>query len=214
MDAHIDARYHAHEQDQPDDAGKLITVKAVRSVWRGPVGKRSRNVTFVGWLPYGEAIAILNGQRQKVQFFVMHLCYSRRTYAACFPSQNQESFLWAHVQAFRYFGGVPHRISYDNLATAVKLVFDKTRKRGRSRQEARAFTSFRSYYLFESHFCQVAKGNEKGGVEGSVLCRHLTPCGAFVHTKNRRFGVTEGASEPCESGVSSSITSTIFPLNS
>ncbi len=117
---------------------------------------------------WGEAVAILNGQRQKVQFFVMHLCYSRRTYAACFPSQNQESFLWAHVQAFRHFGGVPHRISYDNLATAVKLVFDKTRKRGRSRHEARAFTSFRSYYLFESHFCTPAQGHEKGGVEGSV----------------------------------------------
>lgn len=65
---------------------------------------------------WGEAIAIVNGQRQKVQYFVMHLCYSRRTYAMCFPSQNQESFLWAHVQAFRHFGGVPHRLSYDNLA--------------------------------------------------------------------------------------------------
>jgi transposase len=102
---------------------------------------------------WGEAIAIIGGQKQKVQFFVMHLCYSRRTFAACFPSQNQESFLWAHIQAFRHFGGVPHRISYDNLATAVKLVFDKTKKRGRTRQEARAFTSFRGYYLFESHFC-------------------------------------------------------------
>jgi len=117
---------------------------------------------------WGEAVATIHGQKQKVQFFVMHLCYSRRTYAACFPSQNQESFLWAHIQAFKHFGGVPHRISYDNLATAVKLVFDKTRKRGRSRQEARAFTSFRSYYLFESHFCTPARGNEKGGVEGSV----------------------------------------------
>src|SRR5258708_422824 len=95
---------------------------------------------------WGEAIAILNGQRQKVQFFVMHLCYSRRTYAACFPSQNQESFLWAHVQAFRHFGGVPHRLSYDNLATAVKLVFDKTRKRGRSRK-ARASVHFLSQLL-------------------------------------------------------------------
>jgi transposase len=117
---------------------------------------------------WGEAFALINGQRQKVQFFVMHLCYSRRTFAACFPSQNQESFLWAHVQAFRHFGGVPHRISYDNLATAVKLVFDKAKKRRPSRQEARAFASFRSYYLFESHFCQPAKGNEKGGVEAAV----------------------------------------------
>ena len=117
---------------------------------------------------WGEAYAIINGQRQKVQFFVMHLCYSRRTYAACFPSQNQESFLWAHVAAFRYFGGIPHRISYDNLATAVKLAFEKTGKRRRSRHEIQAFTSFRSYYLFESHFCTPAQGHEKGGVEGSV----------------------------------------------
>jgi hypothetical protein len=52
MDAHQDARYHVHGQKKPDDAGKLITVKAVRSVWRGPVRKRNRNVTFAGWLPY------------------------------------------------------------------------------------------------------------------------------------------------------------------
>lgn len=119
-------------------------------------------------IDWGEAIATIGGQKQKVQFFVMHLSYSRRTFAACFPSQNQESFFWAHVLAFRHFGGVPHRLTYDNLATAVKLVLDKTKKRGRVRQEARAFTSFRGYYLFESHFCQIARGNEKGGVEGSV----------------------------------------------
>ena len=117
---------------------------------------------------WGEAVVDISGQKQKVQFFVMHLCYSRRTFAACFPSQNQESFFWAHIQAFRHFGGVPHRITYDNLATAVKLILDKTKKRGRTRQENRSFTSFRGYYLFESHFCTIAKGNEKGGVEGSV----------------------------------------------
>src|SRR5712692_791051 len=117
---------------------------------------------------WGEAVVDISGQKQKVQFFVMHLCYSRRTFAACFPSQNQESFFWAHIQAFRHFGGVPHRISYDNRASAVKLILDKTKKRGRTRQENRSFTSFRGYYLFESHFCTIAKGNEKGGVEGSV----------------------------------------------
>src|SRR6266699_3192970 len=45
------------------------------------------------------------------------------------------------------------------------------------------------------------------------LCRHLTPCRASVRTKNRCFRATEGASEPCESSISSSLTSTIFPLN-
>jgi hypothetical protein len=133
MDAHIDAWYHVHGQDQPDDAGKLITVKAVRSVWRGPVGKRSKNVTFVGWLPYGEAQVILKGEQQKVQVFVMHLSYSRRTFVMTFPAQKQEAFFYGHVRAFEFFGGVPHRLSYDNLSAAIKPLVQ-----GRIREEQRA----------------------------------------------------------------------------
>lgn len=183
MDDHVDARCQIHEQDQADDAGKLITVKAVRSVWRGPVGKRSSNVTFVGWLPYGEAIAVISGERQRVQVFTMRLCYSRRTFVAAFPSQNQESFLSGHVLAFHHFRGVPYRISYDNLATAVKIAFDRRSKPGRPlRHEQRAFQTFRSHYLFESHFCTVgiSGAHEKGGVEhgwaspeGNIWCRSL-----------------------------------------
>jgi transposase len=122
---------------------------------------------------WGEAIAIIGGVRQTVQYFVMRLCYSRRTFVMMFPSQNQESFLYAHVQAFSHFGGVPARISYDNLATAVKLAFDKKDKR-KKRIENRTFVAFRSHYLFESHFCTPAAGWEKGqvehGVKFSVIC--------------------------------------------
>src|SRR5205807_7112362 len=78
---------------------------------------------------WGEATAIIAGVKQTVQYFVMRLCYSRRTFVMLFPSQNQECFLYGHVQAFNFFGGVPARISYDNLATAVKLAFDKKDKR-------------------------------------------------------------------------------------
>jgi len=60
---------------------------------------------------------------------------------------------------------VPHRISYDNLSTAVKLALDNGR---RTRAEKRTFVLFRSHYLFESHFCTPAQGHEKGGVEHSV----------------------------------------------
>src|SRR6266516_3304575 len=48
--------------------------KRARRVWRGPVRKRSSNVTFAGWLPYGEAIALIGGVRQTVQVFVLRLC--------------------------------------------------------------------------------------------------------------------------------------------
>jgi len=112
---------------------------------------------------WGEAIAILGGVRQKLQLFVMRLCYSRRTFAMVFPTQRQEAFLLGHVQAFHFFEGVPQRISYDNLTTAIRPIFT-----GRTRQEQQAFTAFRSHYLFESHFCTPNAGHEKGQVEHGV----------------------------------------------
>ncbi len=115
---------------------------------------------------WGEAIAVIASVRQTVQVFVMRLCYSRKTFVMTFPTQRQESFLFGHVQAFHHFGGVPARISYDNLATAVKLALDKGK--GRKRIENRTFVAFRSHYLFESHFCTPGAGWEKGQVEHGV----------------------------------------------
>jgi transposase len=112
---------------------------------------------------WGEAQASIAGIPQIVQVFVMRLNYSRRSFVMAFPAQKQEAFFEGHVRAFEHFGGVPHRLSYDNLGTAVKILVH-----GRIREEQRAFTAFRSYYLFESHFCTPAQGHEKGGVEHSV----------------------------------------------
>jgi transposase len=119
---------------------------------------------------WGEAVAILAGRRQKVQFFLIRLCYSRRAFAMAFPSQAQECFLYAHICAFKHFGGVPHRISYDNLGTAVKILPAEPGKRPRLRKEVRMFVSFRSHYLFESHFCTpgIEGAHEKGGVEHGI----------------------------------------------
>ena len=112
---------------------------------------------------WGEADVIYEGEQRTVQLFYMKLCYSRRTFMMAFPNQRQEAFFAAHVAAFDFFGGVPHRISYDNLKTAVQKVL-----KGRNRIEQDAFIQFRGTYLFASHFCQVAAGNEKGIVENSV----------------------------------------------
>jgi hypothetical protein len=42
---------------------------------------------------WGEAIAIIGGVQQTVQFFVMRLCYSRRRFVMTFPSQTMEKGL-------------------------------------------------------------------------------------------------------------------------
>ncbi len=112
---------------------------------------------------WGEAQVIMNGKQVKVQLFLMKLSYSRRTFMMAFSSQKQESFFLGHVQAFDFFGGVPQRISYDNLKTAVQKIL-----KGKQRIEQQSFYHFRGLYLFESHFCTPGAGNEKGLVEHSV----------------------------------------------
>jgi len=112
---------------------------------------------------WAEAVVIMAGEQVTVQVFTLRLNYSRKLFTRAYPIQKQECFLDAHVHAFHHFGGVPHRISYDNLKTAVVRVLE-----GRNRQEQRTFVVFRSHYLFESHFCTSGKGNEKGGVESGV----------------------------------------------
>lgn len=112
---------------------------------------------------WGEAVAEIAGALVTVQVFFMRLCYSRRLFLMAFPAQKQEAFFEGHVQAFHFFQGVPHRIAYDNLKVAVQKVLE-----GHTRQEQQAFIAFRSYYLFESHFCMPGQGHEKGGVEHGV----------------------------------------------
>jgi len=112
---------------------------------------------------WGEAVAEIAGERQTVQVFILRLNYSKARFAMAFPFQKQEAFFEGHIQAFHFFGGVPRRITYDNLKTAVFRVLE-----GHSRQEQAAFKAFRSYYLFESHYCTPAQGHEKGGVENDV----------------------------------------------
>lgn len=120
-----------------------------------------------------EAEVILGGVRQIVQVFILRLNYSKVRFVMAFPFQKQECFFEAHIQAFHFIGGVPRRLTYDNLKTAVYEILE-----GHNRREQESFKRFRSHYLFESFYCNPAQGHEKGGVEndaGYVQRNFLTP---------------------------------------
>jgi transposase len=110
-----------------------------------------------------EAKVWMAGELITVQVFVMRLNYSRAKFVMAFPFQKQEAFMEGHVQAFSFFQGVPYRIAYDNLKTAVLRIL-----KGRNRIEQERFIGFRSYFLFESVFCTPGMANQKGGVESDV----------------------------------------------
>jgi transposase len=69
------------------------------------------------------------------------------------------------MDAFAYFGGVPHRISDDTVRTAVRVWREGEEWK---REEVKSFVAFRSHYLFEAHYCTPWEPHEKGGVENGV----------------------------------------------
>ncbi len=98
-----------------------------------------------------------------VHLFCMRLSYSRASYVRAYFSEKLECFLDGHVRAFNFFGGSAHCNTYDNLKTAITF----TGRKGKRKLNER-FVHLRSHYLFDSRFCNVESGNEKGRVENLV----------------------------------------------
>jgi hypothetical protein len=96
----------------------------------------------------------------KVRIFAMHLPFSDMFVLKAYERECTEVFQDGHACAFEFFGGVPIRISYDNLRIAVSKILGS-----HDRELTPRFQELRSHYLFESHFCNVRRGNEKGCVE-------------------------------------------------
>ena len=124
---------------------------------------------------FGTLTAVVAGRSIELSIFHMRLSASGRAFHICSPSEGQEAFLEGHVLAFAHFGGVPARIRYDNLTSAVQRVL-----RGRDRVEQERFIALRSHYGFDAFFCipGVEGAHEKGGVEGEVgrfRRRHFVP---------------------------------------
>jgi transposase/predicted nucleic acid-binding protein len=124
---------------------------------------------------FGEFWVWLDGTWTKLWMFVMRLSASGKAFHLAFSNQAIESFFAGHVAAFEHFGGVPHRIRYDNLSAAVTRVL-----LGRARELNPRFVTLRSHYGFDSFFCLPGKqgAHEKGGVEGEIgrfRRRHFVP---------------------------------------
>lgn len=116
-----------------------------------------------GQVDWGVADVFLAGILVTVHLFCIRLCYSRATFVRAYLSEKLECFLDGHVRAFRFFGGSARTNAYDNLKTAVTFVGPE-----RLRRLNDLFIALRSHYLFDSRFCNVDSGNEKGRVENLV----------------------------------------------
>ena len=129
---------------------------------------------------WSEEGMLVGGIFRKVQVSHMKLCASRAFWLVAYPTQTHEMLFDAHTRSFVAFGGVPRRGIYDNMKTAVDKV-----NRGKERAVNARFKAMCSHYLFDSDFCNVASGWEKGVVEKNVQDSRRR---IWIEAGERRFG--------------------------
>ena len=100
--------------------------------------------------------------RRRTWFFSGRLHHSRRAYREVVFNQQQESFFWCHIHAFEYFGGVPQKVTPDNLKAAIIIAsFEDPLVN-------RAYRSLAEHYRFMISPCLPRRPEHKGGVESDV----------------------------------------------
>jgi transposase len=104
----------------------------------------------------------ITGAAIPAYIFVATLPYSGFTYVEAFLSRNQESWIAAHVNAYRHFGGVTRILVPDNLKTGVDRVDWYTPVINKSYQE------MAEHYGTAVIPARVRKPKDKPSVEGSV----------------------------------------------
>jgi transposase len=168
-------------EERPEATVSAATVRRYVRQQREELGLALRE-TFVpqayAWggeaqVDWYEAVAEIGGERQQVYNFAMRSMASGGAFHVAYYHATQQAFLEAHELAFHQFGGVFRLLRYDNLKSAVKKIL-----RGHQREETERLIAFRSHWSFQTEFCNPARGNEKGGVEGEVgyfRRNHLVP---------------------------------------
>ena len=114
----------------------------------------------VDWAHFGK---IQIGRAERVLWaFVMVLSWSRAIFLRFYLSAAMPSFLRGHVDAFRFFSGVPRVLLYDNLKSAV------LERVGQAIRFHPTLLELAGHYRYEPRPVAVARGNEKGRVERAI----------------------------------------------
>lgn len=114
----------------------------------------------VDWGDFG--VIKIGEHERRLSCFVMVLSYSRLMYIEWCLSERLEDFIRCHVNGFKFFGGVPLKILYDNLKSVVLYRY------GKYIHFNSKFIRFAGKFPFSVSLCGKGKGNEKGKVESGI----------------------------------------------
>src|SRR5512145_1179309 len=107
----------------------------------------------IDWSPYRLVIA---GQERVTHCFSLILAYSRMLFIALYRNERLPTLLHAHVEAFKYMGGICRRHVYDNMATVT------VGRVGAKPIWNPGFLDFAKHYGFEPWACRKGDPDRKG----------------------------------------------------
>lgn len=142
----------------------------------------------------------ISGKNRKLYVFVMTLSHSRYRYVEFSFSQDQMSWAQLHINAFKFFKGVPARIILDNLKAGVikSDIYDPTLNE--------TYSELSRFYGFTIDPAKAYKPEHKGKVERSIrIVREQLIAGKLYKT------ITEANSEAinwCKNEISHRVCST------
>ena len=112
---------------------------------------------------FGSAEFIERGKLISGKYFVLSFPWSNAAYLQLFYGENTECLLEGLSSIFRYIGGVPQEIWFDNASSMVKNII-----KGGGRDLTERFVRFKEHYGFKAVFMNPDEGHEKGNVENKV----------------------------------------------
>ena len=116
------------------------------------------------WGFFEDHLVYEDGKWKKLYCFLMMLGYSRMRYIEFVTDMSTNTIIRCHQNAFRYFGGYPEEILYDNMKQVVIKRLLKQEDSTLNRQ----FEDFAGFYGFKPILCRPYRGQTKGKVERTV----------------------------------------------
>jgi transposase len=116
------------------------------------------------WAYFEDYTVLEDGKPKKLYCFLTILGYSRMRYIEFVTDMTTNTMIRCHQNAFRYFGGYPEEMLYDNMKQVVIKRLLKQEDSTLNRQ----FEDFAGFYGFKPVLCRPYRGQTKGKVERTV----------------------------------------------
>ena len=129
------------------------------------------------WGFFEDHLVYEDGKWKKLYCFLMILGYSRMRYIEFVTDMSTNTLIRCHQNAFRYFGGYPEEILYDNMKQVVIKRLLKQEDSTLNRQ----FEDFAGFYGFKPILCRPYRGQTKGNVCWMRLSLMKSLLLLFVH---------------------------------